>query len=101
MKANPFDSCVSGLRMTLIASATRFSEDSHDLISSAVTQTGRFPRKTVKLISVFSLLRDGSTRRTSGHVHIPEASSMLAQAFQNGKQQINRKPFAGQALGLL
>ena len=50
MNAKPFDSCVSGLRMTLIASATRFSAVSHPLISSAVTQTGRFPKKTVKLI---------------------------------------------------
>lgn len=50
MNAKPFDSWVSGLRITLTASATRFSEESHDLISSAVTQTGRFPRKTVKLM---------------------------------------------------
>ena len=47
MKAKPLDSCVSGLRMTLIVSATRFSALSQDLMSSAVTQTGRFPRKTV------------------------------------------------------
>jgi hypothetical protein len=51
IKAKPFDSCVSGLRMTLIWSATRFSAVSHDLISSEVTQAGKFPRKTVKLIS--------------------------------------------------
>jgi len=50
MKAKPFDSCVSGLRMTLIASATRFSALSQPLISSAVTQAGRLPKKTVKLI---------------------------------------------------
>ena len=50
IKANPLDSCVSGLRITLTASATRLSAASHDLISSAVTQTGRFPRNTVKLI---------------------------------------------------
>lgn len=50
MKAKPFDSWVSGLRMTLIESATRFSAFNHDLISSAVTQVGRFPKNTVKLI---------------------------------------------------
>jgi len=50
MNAKPLDSCVSGLRMTLIASATRFSAVSQPLMSSAVTQAGRLPRKTVKLI---------------------------------------------------
>src|SRR5258708_31870867 len=50
MNAKPFDSCVSGLRITLIASATRFSACSHPLMSSAVTQTGKLPKKTVKLI---------------------------------------------------
>ena len=49
MKAKPLDSWVSGLRMTLMESATRFSAVSQDLISSAVTQTGRFPRNTVQL----------------------------------------------------
>ena len=60
MKAKPFDSCVSGLRITLTASATRLSEVSHDLMSSAVTQTGRFPRKTVKLIRLVLALRVGN-----------------------------------------
>ena len=50
INANPLDSCVSGLRITLIASATRFSAASQPLMSSAVTQAGRLPRKTVKLI---------------------------------------------------
>src|SRR5438477_8428571 len=50
MNAKPFDSWVSGLRITLTSSYTRFSELSQDLISSLVTQTGRFPRNTVKLI---------------------------------------------------
>ena len=50
MNAKPLDSCVSGLRITLIASATRFSAVSHPLISSAVTQVGKLPKKTVKLI---------------------------------------------------
>src|ERR1700682_5693779 len=50
MNANPLDSCVSGLRITLTSSYTKFSALSQDLISSFVTQTGRFPRKTVKLI---------------------------------------------------
>jgi hypothetical protein len=54
INAKPFDSCVSGLRMTLIASATRFSALSQPLISSAVTQTGKLPRNTVKLIRRFS-----------------------------------------------
>src|SRR6202011_5241201 len=43
-------SCVSGLRITFTSSYTRFSALSQDLISSFVTQTGRLPRKTVKLI---------------------------------------------------
>src|SRR5918911_659195 len=50
MNAKPLDSCVSGLRITFTLSATRFSAVSHDLISSAVTHRGRFPRNTVKLI---------------------------------------------------
>src|SRR5690242_10036566 len=50
INAKPLDSCVSGLRITLIASATRFSAVSHPLISSAVTQVGKLPRNTVKLI---------------------------------------------------
>ena len=50
MNAKPLDSCVSGLRITLIASATRFSAVSQPLISSAVTQTGKLPKNTVKLI---------------------------------------------------
>ncbi len=55
--ANPLDSCVSWFRMTLTESATRSSAASHCLISSAVTHIGRLPRKTVKLIQWFSLLR--------------------------------------------
>src|SRR5438477_11571565 len=54
MNAKPFDSWVSGLRITLTSSYTRFSELSQDLISSLVTQTGRFPRNTVKLIYFWS-----------------------------------------------
>src|SRR5437660_12882512 len=50
MNAKPLDSSVSGLRITLTASATRLSAVSQPLISSAVTQTGKLPRKTVKLI---------------------------------------------------
>jgi hypothetical protein len=70
INAKPFDSCVSGLRITLIASATRFSALSQPLISSAVTQTGRLPRNTVKLIRRLSstplvgvLLSGGLPRR--------------------------------------
>jgi len=59
INANPLDSCVSGLRMTLIESATRFSAESQDLISSAVTQAGRLPRKTVLLIRWCVPLRCG------------------------------------------
>ena len=59
MKANPLDSWVSGLRMTLIESATRFSAESQDLMSSAVTQAGRLPRKTVLLIRWCLPLRCG------------------------------------------
>ena len=50
INAKPLDSCVSGLRITLIASATKFSAVSQPLISSAVTQAGKLPRNTVKLI---------------------------------------------------
>ncbi len=56
-KANPLDSCVSWLRITLTESATRSSAASHCLISSAVTQVGRLPRKTVKLSKLVYLLR--------------------------------------------
>src|ERR1035441_9124583 len=57
--AKPLDSCVSWLRITLTASATRSSAASHCLISSAVTQVGRLPRNTVKLIQLILLLRCG------------------------------------------
>ncbi len=50
MKAKPLDSWVSGFRITLMESATRASAFNHDWMSSAVTQVGRLPRKTVKLI---------------------------------------------------
>ncbi len=50
INAKPLDSCVSGWRITLIASATKFSALSQPLISSAVTQAGKLPRNTVKLI---------------------------------------------------
>src|SRR5205085_11327088 len=50
IKAKPLDSWVSWFRITLIESATRSSAVSHCLISSAVTQVGRLPKKTVKLI---------------------------------------------------
>ena len=63
INANPLDSCVSGLRMTLIESATRFSAESQDLISSAVTQAGRLPRKTVLLIRWCVPLRCGGIVR--------------------------------------
>jgi hypothetical protein len=52
-KAKPLDSCVSWLRITFTASATRSSAASHCLMSSAVTHVGRLPRKTVKLKWLF------------------------------------------------
>src|ERR1019366_5451457 len=57
--AKPLDSCVSWLRITLTPSATRSSAASHCLMSSAVTQVGRLPRNTVKLIQLIMLLRCG------------------------------------------
>jgi len=54
MNAKPLDSWVSGLRMTFTESATRLSATSHALMSSAVTHTGRLPRKTVELIELGS-----------------------------------------------
>src|SRR2546430_9563332 len=59
MKANPFDSWVSGLRITFTSSNTRFSAFNQDLISSLVTHTGKFPRNTVKLILRCRQLRLG------------------------------------------
>jgi hypothetical protein len=67
-KANPFDSCVSWFRITFTASATRSSAASHCLISSAVTQTGRLPRKTVKLIQLILLLRWLDLRHFKGRI---------------------------------
>src|SRR5258706_5873905 len=58
INAKPLDSCVSGLRITLIASATKFSAVSHPLISSAVTQVGKLPKNTVKLIRGCLYLRE-------------------------------------------
>ena len=71
MKANPFDSCVSGLRITFTSSYTRFSAFNQDLISSLVTQTGKFPRKTVKLIlkvllAPLGVLTDSLRQKTIG-----------------------------------
>src|SRR5450432_2298575 len=76
IKAKPFDSWVSGLRMTLTLSATRFSAVSHDLISSAVTQRGRFPRNTVKLI-LRNLTPLGNVGTASGK-ELHEGSSIIA-----------------------
>ena len=52
IKAKPFDSWVSWLRITLIESATRSSAVNHCLMSSAVTQVGRLPKKNSKAHSV-------------------------------------------------
>ena len=52
--------------MTLTASDTKPSAVSQDLISSAVTHTGRFPRNTVKLILIVVLLRGDCLRDRVG-----------------------------------
>ena len=68
--AKPFDSCVSWLRITFTASATRSSAASHCLMSSAVTHVGRLPRKTVKLIQLICLLRWLDLRHFKGRIPI-------------------------------
>ena len=86
MKAKPFDSCVSGFRMTLIESATRLSAWSQDLMSSAVTQVGRFPRKTVQLILwyVFYSVGIGFRDRVGGAAHGSTLS--LTHSFEAWKE---------------
>ena len=85
MNAKPFDSCVSGLRMTLIASATRFSACSQPMISSAVTQVARLPKKTVKLIQRLPLLLVGIAleRRSSieGSYRVSQKSNAPGDPF--------------------
>src|SRR4051794_24999842 len=84
IKANPLDSWVSGLRMTFTASETKPSAASHDLISSAVTQTGRFPKNTVKLIYSIVLTPWGLFRdRVGGAAH--ESISILTHDFRREK----------------
>src|SRR5690349_23031547 len=81
INAKPLDSCVSGLRITLIASATRFSAVSHPLISSAVTQVGKLPRKTVKLIRDCLYLRERGFCPTEvvheGTIMLPHSSKLF------------------------
>src|ERR1700676_3363130 len=91
MNANPFDSCVSGFRITFTSSYTRFSALSQDLISSLVTQTGKFPRKTVKLIlaSRYSVLGD-LARQLRGCD--PRSYSILSHLSLSGKQKVYRNP---------
>lgn len=75
MKAKPLDSWVSGLRITLTSSATRFSARNHERMSSFVTQAGRFPRNTVKLIQRRSSLRRGlfGGRPRDGSIEAPSS----------------------------
>src|SRR5258708_535275 len=77
INAKPLDSCVSGLRMTLIASATRLSAVSQPLMSSAVTQAGRLPKKTVKLIRWLSSTPVEGGLLQGDH----ESNFMLPQSF--------------------
>lgn len=95
MNANPLDSCVSGLRMTLMESATRFSAESQDLMSSAVTQAGRLPRKTVLLIRRCVPLRCGGIFEgiSSGmHSH---ANTRPGVCKHNTAGIARKKPFPG------
>ena len=56
--AKPLDSCVSWLRITLMESATRSSDVSHPLMSSAVTHVGKLPgEENSKTHSVTCVLR--------------------------------------------
>ncbi len=75
-KAKPLDSCVSWLRITFTASATKSSAASHCLMSSAVTQVGRLPRKTVKLIQLVLLLRWLDLRHFKGRIPICHLNSI-------------------------
>jgi hypothetical protein len=75
------------LRITLTASATRFSEVSHDLMSSAVTQTGRFRKCICSVRGIWGMPR----RRTR------EAIRILAQAAQFGKPQNSPRPLKNKA----
>src|SRR4051812_36431550 len=82
--AKPFDSCVSWFRMTLTESATRSSAASHCLMSSAVTQVGRLPRKTVKLIQLILLLRRldfGTSKREDSDLIVAERARRLQTDF--------------------
>src|SRR5580658_6535277 len=99
INAKPLDSCVSGLRITLIASATRFSAASQPLISSAVTQAGKLPRKTVKLIQRLSSTPPvGDCFEEVFH----ESTSMLTQPWARvNRQMLNSRSCAfirGQSL---
>src|SRR5205807_2592472 len=85
--AKPFDSWVSWLRITLTASATRSSAASHCLMSSAVTQVGRLPRNTVKLIQLI-LCSGWILRYFKGR--IPICHLMLADRLRK-LQTVNRE----------
>src|ERR1700690_4453345 len=93
--AKPFDSWVSWFRITLTASATKSSAASHCLMSSAVTHVGRLPRKTVKLIQFYFMLRWLDLRDSRGGFRsdrnsiVPESSSRLQTKFA-GKVEVLR-----------
>src|SRR5215471_11381722 len=93
MNAKPLDSCVSGLRITLIASATRLSALSQPLMSSAVTQAGRLPRKIVKLIRRFVVNSVGGDLlpeiiRKRFHLTTVQGSSKRLRVFRYISHQI-------------
>src|SRR5271170_4710284 len=90
MNANPLDSWVSGLRITLTSSYTRFSALSQDLMSSFVTQTGKFPRNTVKLIRGLSLTPFWGILRFADAIH--ESYTIVSQRIPLGKRATLPKP---------
>lgn len=84
MKAKPLDSCVSGLRITLMESQTKDSAISQDWISSAVTQGGKLPRKMVKLILEKGVSVIGNWGANGkGTIHVRPL---------NGSKNLQRKP---------
>src|ERR1700727_1652459 len=93
INANPLDSCVSGLRITLTSSYTRFSALSQDLISSLVTQTGKFPRKTVKLILARRYSVFGDLAR-----HFSDAIREANLSYHTQQGLVNRKFFVTRCL---
>ena len=95
MNAKPLDSCVSGVRITLIASATRFSAVSHPLISSAVTQVGKLPKKTVKLIRGCLYLRErGFASRRASRKHYHATTLLQARKWTSPPNRLTLLPMS-------